>query len=56
MKTAILSAAAFLVAHIPVFAADSTVITHIDQRPWIINADGALKSETELTIESQTVD
>jgi hypothetical protein len=52
MKTAILSAAAFLVAHISVFAADSAVITRIDQRPWIINADGALKSETELTIEN----
>ena len=47
-----LSAAAFLLAHLPALAADPAVITHIDQRPWIINAGGVLKSETELTIEN----
>ena len=45
-------AAAFLLAHLPALAADSAVITHIVQRPWIINAGGVLKSETELTIEN----
>jgi len=47
-----LSAAAFLLAHLPALAAGPAVITHIDQRPWIINAGGVLKSETELTIEN----
>lgn len=45
-------AAAFLLAHLPALAADSAVITNTDQGPWIINAGGVLKSETELTIEN----
>ena len=45
-------AAAFLLAHLSALAADPAVITNIDQRPWIINAGGVLKSETELTIEN----
>lgn len=43
----------------PALAADPAVITHVDQRPWIINSGGVLKSKTELTIEnrhSQAVD
>jgi hypothetical protein len=47
-----LVAAAFLLAHLPALAADPAVITKIDQRPWILNAGGVLKSETELTIEN----
>ncbi len=38
--------------HLPALAADPAAITHIDQRPWILNAGGVLKSETELTIEN----
>jgi hypothetical protein len=45
-------AAAILLGYLPALAADPAVITNIDQRPWIINANGVLKSETELTIEN----
>lgn len=58
MKITILTAAVLL-AHVPVFATDTTLITNIDQRPWIIDINGGLKSETELTVDnrrSQAVD
>ena len=45
-------AAAILLGHLSALAADPAVITNIAQRPWIINAAGVLKSETELTIEN----
>ena len=50
-RTTAILAASMLLAPVAVFAADPVTVTTITQRPWIINTDGALKSETELTIE-----
>lgn len=51
-RTTVILATALLLAPVAGFAADSATVTNVDQRPWIINTGGTLKSETELTIDN----
>ncbi|MCF7732853.1 MAG: hypothetical protein K9N23_14280 [Akkermansiaceae bacterium] len=44
--------AILLMAETTVFAADVVTIAGVEQRPWIINDGGTLKSETQLMIDN----
>ena len=64
MKATYLILSAALLVPSAAFAADSAtsqsepanalvVITGVEQRPWIVNDDGVLKSETQLMLENR---